>query len=485
MDEKTKQKQDKIIEMTTSFCHDKLNDEYADLASKLVEKMGRKHDVPFKRGKSEIWASSVIYVLAQVNFLFDKSVEFHISADDICDYFGTKKSTVSNKARTIYDMFNSHQFDEEISAKGNDSQFDLEDDDIEILGIDSDRFFDNVYQLYANGEADKALTMLDLIKEDNPEYGHALFYKSIILSSLGDKNAEDVFKQSLISELGNDASIKNEDVGEELNFLTGLIESANDDFDFNDAEGLFKQGFLAYNLGDFEEALDLFDLSLDLDSNQTEALYYKSLTLACIGNFREAVRVIDKAIAIDSKDDRFWNEKGNYLASMHNFKKANKCFDRAIKLNPNDPVIWANKGFMYKESKKYKKALAAYNKACEIDSEDVHSIIGKYNVYMEMDNKSKAKKCLDEASKIDDEDLEYLTAMVEFLWAQFKLEEALKYCDKCLKIDDENVLIWIYKAMINIGLDNDAEADYCLEKALEIDPFIMEVFDELANELNL
>ena len=60
-DEKTKIRQEKIIELVSSFCDEKLDEEYKELSIKLVEKLGRKHDVPFKRGKVEIWASAIIY----------------------------------------------------------------------------------------------------------------------------------------------------------------------------------------------------------------------------------------------------------------------------------------------------------------------------------------------------------------------------------------------------------------------------------------
>ena len=115
-DEKTKIKQEKIIELTTSFCDEKLNEEYKELSIKLVEKLGIKHYVPFKRGKIEIWASAVIYALGQINFLFDKSFEPYATPDDICNYFNTKKSTVSNKAHDIRKMLNMGHFDEEFST---------------------------------------------------------------------------------------------------------------------------------------------------------------------------------------------------------------------------------------------------------------------------------------------------------------------------------------------------------------------------------
>ena len=48
--------------------------------------------MPFKHGKLEIWAISVIYGLAQINLLFDKSFDPYLSADDMCNYFKTKKN---------------------------------------------------------------------------------------------------------------------------------------------------------------------------------------------------------------------------------------------------------------------------------------------------------------------------------------------------------------------------------------------------------
>lgn len=115
--EAIKLKEKKLIEMTSSFCDENLDEEYKDLCVKVIQKLGRKHDVPFKRGKLEIWASGIIYALGQINFLFDKSFEPYASPDDICNYFSTKKSTVSNKARDIRDMLKMKQHDEEFLTK--------------------------------------------------------------------------------------------------------------------------------------------------------------------------------------------------------------------------------------------------------------------------------------------------------------------------------------------------------------------------------
>ncbi|MDR2545016.1 MAG: DUF6398 domain-containing protein [Methanobrevibacter sp.] len=115
-DEKTKNKEKQLLEMVETFAEEYIDDEYKELSNKLVKKLGRKHDVPFKRGNLEIWASAVIYALGQINFLFDKSFEPYLTPDDICDYFNTKKSTVSTKAKKIRDTVNLGHHDKEFST---------------------------------------------------------------------------------------------------------------------------------------------------------------------------------------------------------------------------------------------------------------------------------------------------------------------------------------------------------------------------------
>jgi hypothetical protein len=88
---------EKLIQMTNGFCDSYLDAEYEALCEKLIRKMSRKRVVPFLSGKIEIWAAGVVYALGGINFLFDKSSNPHASPDDICNYFGTSKSTTGQK----------------------------------------------------------------------------------------------------------------------------------------------------------------------------------------------------------------------------------------------------------------------------------------------------------------------------------------------------------------------------------------------------
>ena len=112
-----KERENKLLEMTGIFCSQKLDDDYFQLCEKLIKKLGRKREVPFQRGKLEIWAAAVVHAIGSINFLFDKSFEPYMSADQICEYFGTKTSTVSNKAREIKDMVDLQYYDPEFSTQ--------------------------------------------------------------------------------------------------------------------------------------------------------------------------------------------------------------------------------------------------------------------------------------------------------------------------------------------------------------------------------
>lgn len=475
MDEKTKIRQEQLIERVSSFCDAHLNDEYKSLCVKLVEKMGRKHNVPFKRGKLENWASGVVYAIAQINFLFDNSQELHTSPDEICEFFSTKKSTASNKARDIREMFNMGHFDSEFSAGhilDGAPKFYIDEKSgmiipEELVNTDPmDEFFDNVYNLFDEGKVDEAMGLLDTIPEDSPEYGRALFYKSMFSAAQGDEDGGfKLFQEALMNELENNPE--------------GFL---GEDVDYTNPEELFDEGLLNYEMGYYADAIGYFDLAIDLKADDDEAFYYKSLSLAGLDEFDEALRVINKAININPRNDRYWNDKGNFLARLEDGKRAQECFDKALELKPFDSIIWSNKAFAYLEDEKYENALECYDKAIELAPDEVHPILGKANVYMSMADLDNAGKYFELARGIDENDVEYLTNYGHFMLIQQRFDEAIESWDKCLKIDKNLSMIWIYKALAYGGLENDEMMEECIEKACEIDPMAIFALDDFADD---
>ena len=419
MDEKIKKKQDELIKLVSSFCVDELNEEYGELAVRLVEKMGRKYEVPFKRGKLEIWASGVIYLLAQLNSLFDKSSSDYISAEDICEYFGTKKSTISRKANSIYDMF-------------------------------------------------------------RPKYIHRNFTLSWI-KEFGSEDEYYSFIDDVVNNMGEEESSTYRKNSFDLNKVVRVASSSDKMAEDDKSQSLYIKGYNLYVQGNLSEALDFFNKSLELEPDQAQALYYKSLCLANLNNMEDALKAVNKAIDIDPTRDAYWNDKGNYLSVLGKVDESAQCFDKAFELNPTDSILLANKGFLYSQYERYDEALKAYDDACKLEPYNIHNIIGKVNVYMDLEDYSKAKKYLRRASKINSQDLEFLTAMAHFMTLQNKFNEAIHYWDKCLEISDNPAVILIHKAMCYAMMGNEKLFEKYVNEAIEIDPSAEYILQDLLN----
>jgi len=103
---KKKQRLDEIKELVSAFCEGHLDEELAGYTLKLCNTLGKKRKIAIARGKKKIWAASIVYVIARLNFLFDPESELFLTADTICDFFGTKKSTIGSKATYIENVCN-------------------------------------------------------------------------------------------------------------------------------------------------------------------------------------------------------------------------------------------------------------------------------------------------------------------------------------------------------------------------------------------
>lgn len=113
-----KVREDEIVRMVAEFCKERIDAEYAGLCVKMVRKLGRKKTSPLERGRLEIGAAAVIYTVATVNFLFDKSFEPYIPSSEIFDHFGVSSSTISQKSSQIRTMLKIRRYwDADFSTK--------------------------------------------------------------------------------------------------------------------------------------------------------------------------------------------------------------------------------------------------------------------------------------------------------------------------------------------------------------------------------
>jgi hypothetical protein len=100
-----------IAALIDVLCQEKLNSEYATLCKELASALARKRPSPLNGGQAKTWACGIVYAIGFVNFLFNKSQNPYMRADELCAWFGVAASTGGNKAKQIRDMLRITQFD--------------------------------------------------------------------------------------------------------------------------------------------------------------------------------------------------------------------------------------------------------------------------------------------------------------------------------------------------------------------------------------
>jgi hypothetical protein len=68
-----------VTEITDEFCHEHLNEEYAELSRKMAATLSRKRPSPLESGRVRSWAAGIVYALGRVNFLSDASRKPHMT----------------------------------------------------------------------------------------------------------------------------------------------------------------------------------------------------------------------------------------------------------------------------------------------------------------------------------------------------------------------------------------------------------------------
>lgn len=102
-----------IVQITEGVCNEHLTPDHADLSRKMAAALARKRPSPLASGRPNSWACGIVYVLGQVNFLFDKANTPYLRADELCMAFGLAASTGSAMAKRIRDLLKIDYFSHE------------------------------------------------------------------------------------------------------------------------------------------------------------------------------------------------------------------------------------------------------------------------------------------------------------------------------------------------------------------------------------
>jgi len=133
---------------------------------------------------------------------------------------------------------------------------------------------------------------------------------------------------------------------------------------------LCKQGWGAYQQGNYHNAIKLFKSCIDQGdlSNATLARTYRNMGIVANGSnySKEAISYYNKAIELNPKDIWFdYVNKGNAYSNLDQFDKAIKSYQKAFIVKPHFNEAYYNLGLVYDRMGDLDKAIFYYKLAYE------------------------------------------------------------------------------------------------------------------------
>ncbi len=125
------------------------------------------------------------------------------------------------------------------------------------------------------------------------------------------------------------------------------------------AKQMLDSGYVAYQNGDFEGAIERFQTSIELDNTIAETYYLKGVCQSQIQLNIAAIKSYEKALKLDPNYAEVHYEIGYSYFQLNKFQKAIAAFDKAIALRPNYAEAWFNRGSV--------KCIIGEKKAAEAD----------------------------------------------------------------------------------------------------------------------
>ena len=268
------------------------------------------------------------------------------------------------------------------------------------------------------------------------------------------------------------------------------------------ADDLMIEGIESLTEGNYSEALNFFQSSLEQDQNLPECNYYKGLTHQLLSQFKISLESFDIELKINPSHVNSLIAKGTSLCILSRKEEGILEYNKALELEPNNSQALINKSIALQDLNRVDEALECINKLIEIDNSNYLSYLTKGNLlakngqydeainnykialeknnnstqalynmgicYLNLKNYSQADKCFDDALLINPNLLEVLLGKAKILEEEKNYNKAMDFYNELFNQFpyDENIL---YKKGICLeNMEQYEEAAKNFEQALNI-----------------
>jgi len=226
----------------------------------------------------------------------------------------------------------------------------------------SDTWMHQGKYLFASGQYDESIKLLNRVIQKDPEDVEAWIFKGRVL----------YYQRKYMDALRCYEKAINYDPKNESAY-SGIIQCCDKmiELDEKNIEVLdIKIGALII-LGKSENALEICDSKPERNlKNAPRVWNWKGDLLRKENKYEDAIKYYDVTLKQDPKNDEAWINKGKALYLLGRASESAICFDNALKVDPKNAKVWAMLGMALRATYKYVESEAAFEKARELGYHD-------------------------------------------------------------------------------------------------------------------
>lgn len=249
-----------------------------------------------------------------------------------------------------------------------------------MLNLNSN--FNNGKLLYENKEYDRALD--EFIKLYNNDFDKSQVLPYIIYSYLNKGAFADLveyFEEYTKLELSDD---------EIKSFLKESFLIFND-LDINEFSLNVNKAQFLIKFEYYKKALKYLNNALNIKSDDVYVLNLKAFVLYNIGCFDESLNLFTKVTNMDGLNYDAWKFKAQILYTDDEDEKAMRAFQKALSIDCSDLFVWREFISSCVFSGHLKKALKECNNALKLFPDNLDLLLDKFDIYMYVEDYKQAK----------------------------------------------------------------------------------------------
>lgn len=302
-----------------------------------------------------------------------------------------------------------------------------------------------------NDKINKAIKILSLIEEIEPNNEEVFIQKATILSKKG----------------------KHKEAIEKLKTSLEFIEDPIDVWSMIGMEYLY--------LEDYKNAQLNFAKCIDVDYEDYSSLYNILYCFDMQEDYESAIRYLNSYIDLNPYCEVAWHQLGRQYFTLNMYKEALVAFDYSVIIDEAFIGGYLEKAKTLEQLKRYEEAIKNYLITIELDDPTAYVYVRIGECFEKINLIDSAikyyKKAVHEDPLLD----RGWILLTDIYYAEKDYQKSLYYIGKALQIDDANPLYWRKYANINLKINFYEEAVKAFDNCINLGDIDIEIYIALAD----